>query len=381
MGNRDINLFKAAGGERAKGAKRSPVTYMMLVTLVVIIAAIGVLVFFNMRANAAEKSYKSKRNIITNYENTIMNVQAADEGSISLADEYRTVRNDIDAAAAIGTYIDSVSTMFPKASESEIEAVKNFLLAYGTYSFNDPVEDEEFEPWDIEGLRESLYAEDASSFEGRELFYYALQRLAAEQEEQYDTNVWYTYYRNYMLIVFTGGEGNGLDSLCDAMITAGQPMGGFAPFSRVEMANDTFTSGYYAPAKFFWKVYETSDTEAITFNCLLMPVKSIIERMFDILEAHSRSLTEENEFAEEQIELVAYGVSDLIYSADQLHFNLILPDKDLFTGYVESLDASRYFSVSNSVYRSNGEPEGAYTSWPIVLDFEGFDLARDDEEE
>ena len=185
MGNRDINLFKAAGGDRAKGAKRSPVTYMMLITLVIIVASVGVLVYFNMKANSAEKSYNSKKNIIGNYDNTIINVKEEGDNGVSLADEYRIVRDDIDAAAAIGTYIDSVSTLFPKASETEVKAVKDLLLGYGYYSVNDPVEDEDFEPWDIEGLRESLYEENADAFEGRELFYYALQRLADEQADTY----------------------------------------------------------------------------------------------------------------------------------------------------------------------------------------------------
>ena len=125
MGNRDINLFKAAGGERAKGAKRSPVTYMLLVTIVVVVAAIGVLVLFNMRANSAENAYKAKETILDNYNNTKMNVLATDENGVSLASEYKTVRDDIEAAAAIGTYLDSVAALYPKASDSEIKAVKD----------------------------------------------------------------------------------------------------------------------------------------------------------------------------------------------------------------------------------------------------------------
>lgn len=381
MGNKDINLFKAAGGDRAKGAKRSPVTYMLLVTLIIIVASVGVLVLFNMKANNAEKSYNAKKNVISNYDNTIMNVQESDEGGVSLADEYRIVRDDIDAAAAIGTYIDSISTLFPKASDTEVAAVKNLLLGYG-YSVNDPVEDEEFETWDIEGLRESLYEENAQSFEGRELFYYALQRLAEDQKKSPSTNVWYTYYRDYMLVVFTGGDGTGLDTICNLMIGGGVAMDGNAPFTKLEMANDTFlsSSDYYAPAKYFWKVYETSDTAAITFNCLLMPMKTIIERTFDILEAHSNALITDNGW-EGQLELASYGVTEMHYASDSLSFNLILPDKDLFTDYVKELDNSRFFSVSNSVYLSAGDTIGDYTSWKILLEYKSADKKTDTSEE
>ena len=382
MGNRDINLFKAAGGERAKGAKRSPVTYMLLVTLVIIVVAIGVLVYFNMMANSAEKAYTAKETVIAHYDNTILNVSKAGDNAVSLSDEYRIVRDDIDAAAAIGAYIDLHSTLYPKASDSEVRAIKDYLRGFSYYSFNDLVEDEDFEAWDIEGLRQSLYEENAPAFEGRELFYYALQRLAQEQEENYDTNVWYTYYRNYMLVVFTGGDGTGLDTICGQMINAGATLGGEAPFSRLEMSNDTFLSSndYYAPAKYFWKVHETSDTAAITFNCLLLPMKSVIERTIDILEAHANALVMDNGW-EGQIELAQYGLTDLQLASNTLSFNLILPDVDLFTEYVQALDDSRLFSVENSVYLSNGESLGAYTSWKIVLKLSYVTKEDSDEEE
>ena len=369
MGNKDINLFKAAGGERAKGAKKSPVTYMLLVTLVVIVAAIGVLVFFNMKANNAEKAYNAKQTIISNYANTSMNVQAEDENGVSLASEYKTVRDDIEAAAAIGAYLDSVSTLYPKASDSEIAAVKNFVLGSGSYSVNDPSEEEDFVPWDLEGLRESMYEENASVVENRELFYYALQKLAQEQEENPNVNKWYTYYRDYLLIVFTGGDGTGLESLCDVMISAGPAMGGFAPFSKIEMANDMFSSGNYAPVKIFSKVYETSDTTATVFNCLLMPMKSVIERAFDVLEAHSKALIEANGW-EGQTELASYGVDNLHYMADSLAFDLILPQDASLKGYMDAFQSSIYFSVANSVVRSEGEAiGGSYTFWKIILDY------------
>ena len=368
MGNRDINLFKAAGGERAKGAKRSPVTYMLLATIVVVVAAIGVLVLFNMRANNAENAYKAKETILDNYSNTKMNVLATDENGVSLASEYKTVRNDIEAAAAIGTYLDSVAALYPKASESEVKAVKDYIVGLG-YSVNEPASEEEtVEPWDINGLRESLYADNVVAIDNRELFYYALEKLAKEQEEDPEVTKWCTYYRDYLFLVFTGGDTTGLESLCDTLISGGEALGGYAPFSKVEMANDTFTSGYYAPAKFFAKVYETDASTAVTFNCVLMPLKSIIERAVDILEAHSRALIEQNEW-EGQAELAAYGVDNIHFMSDSLAFDLILPKEASLNGYMKEFDSSIYFSVSSSVYRSAGEELGMYTSWKITLDY------------
>ena len=53
MAKSDINLFRAAGGERAKATKRSPVSIMLIVGLVLIVAALGVAAYFNIKVNSA----------------------------------------------------------------------------------------------------------------------------------------------------------------------------------------------------------------------------------------------------------------------------------------------------------------------------------------
>lgn len=369
MGNRDINLFKAAGGERAKSTKRSPVSYVALVTLVLIVVAIGVMVYFNLQANTAESDLADKQDVLFNYQNTKMNITAVrGDRKISLADEYKMVRDDLDAAAVINSYIDESSALYPKASVGETDAVKELLLGQG-YEFNDPINGVSY---DYEGLRNALYADESEVFvENRELFYYALQNLANEQKASRKEGKWFTYYRGYMLVVFTGGSGAGLNSVCATLFNPNSYWefeNVSSPFSRYDMANADFNSGY-SPAKWMSCYYEVKDSEGLMFNMLLMPMKSNIERVFDILEACADDLVIVKNWGD-QTALAAYGVDNIHFTNKELTFDLVLYAEN-FNSFMHALDNSDYFKVDDSVILSKGEELGGdYALFNVVLLYE-----------
>lgn len=361
MAKKDINLFKAAGGERAKATKSSPMTIMIIIGIIVVVLALGVGVYFNLRVNSAKNDYQKKEDIKNKYLSTRSYVR-------ELSEEYKKVITDIESAAAINTYVQTRSALYPEATATEIAAVQNTILENPLgepFSLNIPEESEPFTPWDYQGLRESLYAEDAEPIDDRELIYYALLALAEKQEDLSDESVWYAYYRCYMVVVFTGGDvsGMGLPTLCDALISSAGTMDGNAPFSKFEMENIVFDGGIYTPAKFVALPYADD-----VYNVLLLPMKTVIERAFDILEGHSAALIEANGW-ETQTELASYGVNNIVFENESLKFDLILPVDSSLKGYLDEFDASVFFDVDQSVVRSEGQPVAGGISYTVAMKF------------
>ena len=362
MAKKDINLFKAAGGERAKATKSSPMTIMIVIGIIVVVLALGVGVYFNLRVNSAKNNFQKKEDIKNKYLSTRSYVRERSE-------EYKKVITDIESAAAINEYVETRSALYPEATATEIAAVRKTIEENPlgeNFSLNIPEESEPFTPWDYQGLRESLYAEDAEPIEARELIYYALLKLADKQEEFSDESVWYAYYRCYMVVVFTGGDssGMGLPTLIDALISSAGTMDGNAPFSKFEMDNIVFDGGLYTPAKYVALPFGEEEV----YNVLLLPMKSVIERAFDILEGHSAALIEANGW-ETQTELASYGVDNIVFENESLKFDLVLPVGSSLKGYLDEFDASVFFDVDQSVVRSEGQPVGSGISYTVAMGF------------
>ena len=374
MNKRDINLFKAAGGERAKGSKRSPIFYVVVLAVVVITLALGAGVYFNMRAMAAEDEYATKQQLQADYTVTGLNTKAN-------STEYQKIIANIRAAEAIDKYNAATSKLYPCATDTEVAAIKATILADSRYTVNDPVEGETFTPWDYAAIRQAIYSEeqDVTNIENdKGLFYSALAVLQAAQKKSPTANVWNGYYRGYMVIVFAGGNsGSGLESVVNGFYSSElETMNGCAPFMRVEWDGEVYTatkSGYVL-------------AKEETYNVVLCPMKSVIDRMFDILEETSDRIFNEMEYTEDQIEFVRYGVDNLEYSipdvgeagtdkgADQeyLAFDLILPSSNAkFTDYMRAFSTSVFFSVEEGTVESADIlPDGSY-SYPVKLKFAG----------
>ena len=363
MAKRDINLFRAAGGERAKSTKRSPMSIMLVVGLVLIIAALGVTAYFNMQVNTAKTDYEKKQKIQTNYQKTI-NSSSVKESS----KDYLTVKSDIESASAINTFVETRSALYPEATQTEIAAIRQTILDNPlgeAFSINevDEEEGETFTPRDFEGLRASFYDEERESFADRELFYYALQKLADKQAEDEEVNVWYAYYRCYFVTVFTGGDGLGIARLISALASPSGTMNGSAPFSKITMVNDVYDDTDYVPAKF-----KTISYNEENYNILLLPMKSVIERAFDILEAHANALVEEKGW-QGQPELAAYGVDQIEFSNTELKFRLILPEDGSLKGFMDEFDASYFFDVASSVMRPGSDYTTGGVAYSITLNY------------
>lgn len=364
MAKRDINLFRAAGGERAKASKRSPVSIMLVVGLVVIVAALGVAAYFNMKVNTAKTDYEKKLKIQTNYQRTINSNEIN-----SLSEMYKTVLGDIESTSAINEYVETRSALYPAATEGEIAAIKETILNNPlgeAFSLNFPEDEEDqssFTPRPYEEIRASFYSDEAEDFADKELFYYALEKLAKKQEEDEEVNVWYDYYRCYFVTFFTGGDGLGISRLVSTLASGGGTMEGNVPFCSFEMDNDVYDDGVYVPAK--WHTFVYNET---TYNILLLPMKSVVERAFDILDAHAAALVEQHDW-QGQTELAEYGVDNIEFSNRELKFKLILPFDGSLSGFMNEFDASYFFDVDTSVIRPGGEMVEGGISYAITLKY------------
>ena len=373
MNKRDINLFKAAGGERAKGSKRSPLFYMVALAIVVSVLAIGVAVYFNTKVANTQSTYQAKQQTLANYQLTERQLK-------SKAETYQSVIKNIQTANAIDGYIAGASKLYPHATADEVLAVKNAIFAFNSdYSVNDPVEGERFTPWDYARIRGDLVADNAdtdATEAQRNFFWIALQGLEEAQEKAPDTNVWYGYFRGYMVMVFTGGTtGVGLEAFAEGLNADNTAMNGKAPFMDMEV------DGYsYAATQTLYII-----SNDVTYNIVMCPMKSVFERMFDILDAYAT--LQMQGLSEDQSIYVRYAVDNVVYlgsspgestgdDSEYLQFTLILPKfegtdtQGLFSGYMQGFRDSVFFEISESITES-GQDVGDYYQIPVMLYFRG----------
>ena len=363
MAKADINLFRAAGGERAKATKRSPVTIMLLIGLIIVVAALGVAVYFNLKVNSAKSDYAKKEKILANYQRTLN-----DPDVKALSEEYKTVTADIDSAAAINTYIDLHSKLYPQATPGEIKSIRNTIKNYAlvNYTLTTSLEEDE-EDWRDEGhegeyepeeepvspidyaaLRAHLYEKNVPVIDNRELVYYALEALEKREEEDDDVNIWYAYYRCYFVAVFTGDDSEfALNSLVDLLADPDSSrMNGQSPFSRYMLDPDYYIS----------KKTASFEYEDVNYNVLLLPLKTVIERAYDILEAHSNTLVAAGDLTDEQAKKYAgFKVTNIEFDNTKLKFDLLLNEEVSFRDYMADFDASHFFDVAWEVVSSEGK--------------------------
>ena len=389
MKKNDINLFKAAGGERAKSSKRSKFFYIVVAAIVISLIAIGVAAYFNIMLASTNSEYNEKVATLNSYVTTKNNRAVRQK-----AEEYQSIIANEEAAKAMDTYMESASKLFPHATESEVSVVKQAVLNQNSdYSVNDPNEEEGgiFTPWDYAQLRADLVAEDAQTdIEEKSLFYYALQVLEKAQRKNPETNIWNGYYRGYMVIVFTGGtpgygvselaknfiDGSFVDGVRASMGPEGENLNVDSPFMSLDVDE-------YSTAKYGFVV-----SRDVTYNILLCPLKSVIERMFDILDAHSQDLLDAKQLSDSQKEFVSYYVESLEYSAPgieedgssdkkqpSLSFKLVLPiDEEKVVdlpGFMDGFTMSPFFQVSSSTKNHGEKWDESHLVYSVELFFIG----------
>ncbi len=356
MKNVDINLFKAAGGEKAKTAKRPITTYLALLLVIIMVAGGGTLAFFNSKLAAMNNELDNKKALSNSYDDTILYA-----GSMSL--EYLEVIANIEAASAINKYNNATMKLFPNATDGEVAAIKNTVInnpSGQSYDFNDVVEGVRFTAWDYPGIRDTL----DSTVENYVLFRFAIDSLGKDQNASRATNVWYTYYRGYFAMMFKGGnDGLGLDSLAKNLNSSYAAMNEENPFMSLIL-----DSVDYSAIKYTTIVYQD-----VTYNLMLCPMKSVVERAMDVIEATAQQIIEDNGwYSSSQREFAKYAITNFNFNNESMSFSLILDQSiSVSTTYFSALDASAFFEVDNDVIDVVGEVKGGKKTYNVVLNYKG----------
>lgn len=213
---KDINLFKAAGGERAKSKKMAATKKLVLVAVLVIIlvaGGIGALLYFN---NVYTKKLDALKKTKENYEHT----QSATTTSV---EEYKSVQTQINTAVLI-EYQSMLNAGFSSdLSAEELKAVRAFLALETTpftidNHFEDVV-DEVLRQLNLKQYADAgeTFADDVYSAKflyGALSYMKTMQPVFAELPLQYvedgdeDEYYWYCYYRGkfVMMLRNTGGD-------------------------------------------------------------------------------------------------------------------------------------------------------------------------------
>ena len=383
MKKNDINLFKAAGGERAKANKRSNFFYIVVAAIVISFLAVGVAAYFNIQLAGVNSEYQEKNRTLLSYQTTKANkkVKAASEDLLGI------VANE-EAAALHDDYVNSTSKIYPHATETEKMLIEQYILdANIEYSVNDPQKVDSFTPWDYKQIRADLVADDAETdiIEDKYFFYYALKGLEDAQKKSPGTNVWNGYYRGYMVIVFTGGTpGYGVSGIVEEFLSGefvddailslgdeGKDLNADSPFMSLDVVGES-------TAKYGYVI-----SRDVTYNIILCPLKSVIERMFDVLETHSRDLQTDAGYSDAQKEYVSYYVESVEYetltiedggSTDKvqpsLSFTLVLPKDADASAYMDGFDHSPFFDSGTSKTTDVGE-NSEYRTYEVKLLFVG----------
>ncbi len=217
---KDINLFKAAGGERAKAKKMAASKKLILVAIVVVLlvgGAIGGLYYFNKTFEGRLEKLETQAQ---NYSNT-------QRGTRSLLTEYKEVQSQAQTAALL-EYQSMLSPSFSTdLSREEIMAIRNYLSQDTTgytidNNFDDVVDDILGQLNLVQYSDATTYADDiykASFLYGALSFMKTMRPVFASLPLQYieenadgtgdaEEYYWYCYYRGKFVMMLRATTGN-----------------------------------------------------------------------------------------------------------------------------------------------------------------------------
>ena len=252
---KDINLFKAAGGERAKGKKMEAGKKLMIVAVIVVIVlagAIGGLYYYN---SLKTKEFEKQEDLGKSYTNTLNNTK-------SLVAEKNAIDQQIRKAAYLEYKYMEKAGFSTDLSKAELTALHTLFgqetTGFSTDNHFDAVVDDVLLQLNRVQFAEDVYPDDrydAKFLYGalsymkamKDVFVYLPMQSApatadgVEEEESDETPYWYCYYRGkfVMLLRATTATVNAT-ALAATMQTPAELGLGFSPF-RTQGTSGTST--------------------------------------------------------------------------------------------------------------------------------------------
>lgn len=212
----DINLFKAAGGERAKAKKMSltkKLTIVVVAVLILVLGGVGGLFYYNYTLQGQLKKLTTQAD---NYRSTQARTTAA-------VKEYQQLLSQLQAQDAIEFLSMTKPGYFTNLSQGELGAIRNYVESEATkftlYNDFDDIAEEVLKKLDLEQYNESLVGGDLAETQYTlNLLYGALRYMISLRdvfgdlplqytEDDDDYGIWYSYYRGKAIFFFKGEEG------------------------------------------------------------------------------------------------------------------------------------------------------------------------------
>ena len=253
------------------------------------------------------------------------------------SEEYAAAMKDLVRASALSDYSESHSRLYPALTAAELAAIHDTIIN---------------NPYDLEctlydgtngakapnygAIREIVY--DSPNVDAS-LLYDALRALEKKVDAPADS-AWYAYYRGYFVTAFTGAVDleYGKEAIIRALLDPDTPsMKGYAPFSTARLEDFCYSTRALSV-----------EYEGRVYHIALIPMKSVIERSFDILD----NVAAESTASEGSRR--GYGIEDIAFTNEKLSFVLYLPEDGSLRQYMEAFDSSPFFSVDSTVISSNG---------------------------
>jgi len=309
---KDINLFKAAGGERAKSKKMATgkkLVFVAVFLVIVLLGGIAALYYFNNYVFGAQ--LKALETTGENYTRTASATRTALE-------EYWDVNAQKDTAVLI-EYQSMLNAGFTSdLSEAELQSVRDFLALETTpftidNHFDDVVDDvlNQLNLSRYNAANESFADDDYSArfLYGALSYMKTLQPVFSELplqtvDEDEDLYYWYCYYRGklFMMLRNTGGDAAALATQLQSPADLG-----CAPFcSLVPAAGSSISSDF--------SLYTTVTVNdgAESYTLIAITCKTIAERFVDSVE----------DIFSRQTLPSGYSMTDYAFSADDGVFSL-----------------------------------------------------------
>jgi hypothetical protein len=343
---RDINLFKAAGGERAKSKKRPITTYLIATLLIVIVGVIGAIVYFNYALSGLRDDYAVQQNIGNNYDITVDAIKNLDS-------EYQVVVSEIYAANKIEQYLAIRSNRYTKPTENELAGIQNSITSFNYTTDVDLINNgEEF----LNNLNKADVNYDT--------LYGALSYLINQQMSSRRTPLWYTYFRGQLVVVFAGGQATGVNleelatSLYNGVVFEEI---GYEPLMDLRLGGQKYVDAKYMAASI--------GGSELVYNIMLLTTKTVEERAIDTLEESSSRLWGESAGLESDFE---YELTKIEYNNSEgtltVEINFVESADFTIKNICDDLEANVFFNVSKKVV---SPPANGQKTVPIILDIEG----------
>lgn len=354
----DINLFKAAGGDRAKSkqvSKTKRLMYVVVLVLILVGGAVGGLIYYSMTVHAQLEKLVTTN---INYTNT---AAATREGLEQLSDVQRQIatQNAIEFAYSSNMWTPG---LYSDLSSAELTAIRAYLQdasAGYTYQFDfDSVIDQVLTRLNLVSYDANADDEYTARFLYNALYYMKTMRPVFEQlpyqmlDDDEDSYYWYCYYRGKVIMLLKGTDSPvNAEVLVDRLQTGL----GVSPFSAIAPANNSdIVSKYYSVS-----------LEGQTYLAVALNSKTVVERFIDAVE----EVFDYHTVNDETVVNYHYSVADF-YLAETAQSD---GGGDMLFYVTFSMNQSEYFHLKDVC-------DALYTT-PFFANYGNFSFSETDKDE